>query len=255
MTPAPRPTFRGIDVDAHLRDPALKQRLVTPLFDIVAPRYDDFTRLFSFGMDRAWKRELLEAAAALAPEHPLVLDAACGTGDLALGIARHLPDARITGIDPSAGMIAEAERRRDGRTGISFRIGDVMHLDVPDGSVDLVTAGYALRNVPDHRKAIAEIARVLRPGGRLLTLDFYRPARPVWRRVFLGYLAAAGSVVGWLWHREPLVYGYIARSIDLWMSIGEFELALEEAGLEVESVREFLGGGVGIHAARKRGRG
>jgi ubiquinone/menaquinone biosynthesis methyltransferase len=252
MTPASRPTLRGLDVEAHLRDPELKQRLVTPLFDLAAPRYDDFTRLFSFGMDRAWKRELLEAAAAVAPEHPTVLDVACGTGDLALGIARHLPDARVTGIDPSAGMIAEAERRRDGRTGVAFRVGDAMHLDVPDASVDLVTAGYALRNVPDHRKALGEMVRVLRPGGRLVTLDFYRPTSMVWRRLFLGYLATAGSIVGWLWHREPVVYGYIARSVDLWVSADEFESALGDAGFDVESAREYLGGGVAIHVARRR---
>ena len=252
MTPPPRPSLRGLDVDAHLRDPALKQRLVTPLFDIVAPRYDRFTRLFSFGMDRGWKRALLDLAADVAPDHAVVLDVACGTGDLAFGVARRLADARVTGIDASEGMIAEAERRRDGRTGIAFRVGDMMHIDLPDGAVDLVTAGYALRNAPDHRKALAELARVLRPGGRLLTLDFYRPTAPLWRRLLLGYLAVAGRLVGWLWHREPMVYGYIARSIAGWMDAAAFGRALADAGFEVSAVREYLRGGVAIHAARKR---
>lgn len=247
-----RPTLRGLDVEAHLRDPALKQRFVTPLFDIVAPRYDSFTRLFSFGMDAGWKRTLLEAVGDVAPPRATVLDVACGTGDLAFGVAAMLVDARVTGIDPSERMVAAAERRRDGRAGLVFRVGDMMHLDLPDSSVDVVTAGYGLRNAPDHRKALAELARVLRPGGRLLTLDFYRPTRPIWRRIFLGWLAATGSAIGWLWHREPVVYGYIARSIEGWESVDGFSDALEDAGLEVETVRTFLRGGVAIHVARRR---
>lgn len=247
-----RPTLRGLDLDAHLRDPERKQRLVTPLFDIVAPRYDRFTRLFSFGMDAKWKRTLLEAVGDVAPPRATVLDVACGTGDLAFGVAALLADARVTGVDPSERMIAAAERRRDGRAGVTFRAGDMMHLDLPDASVDVVTAGYGVRNAPDHRRALAELARVLRPGGRLLTLDFYRPTRPIWRRVFLGWLAATGRIVGWLWHREPVVYGYIARSIESWLSIGEFSGALEDAGLEVETVRSYLRGAIAIHVARRR---
>lgn len=252
MAPPDRPTLRGLDLDAHLRDPALKQRLVTPLFDIVASRYDRFTRLFSFGMDASWKRTLLEALGDVAPAHANVVDVACGTGDLAFGAAALLVDARVTGIDPSERMIAAAERRRDGRAGVAFRVGDMMHLDLPDASVDVVTAGYGLRNVPDHRRALAELARVLRPGGRLLMLDFYRPTRPIWRRVFLAWLWATGSIVGWLWHREPVVYGYIARSIVGWVSVDEFSDALEAAGLEVETVRTYLRGGIGVHVARRR---
>ena len=252
LPPRP-PTLRGLDVNAHLGDPALKQRLVTPLFDIVAPRYDRFTRIFSFGMDRVWKRALLDDALDVTPGHPTVVDVACGTGDLALGLAARLVDARVTGIDPSEGMIAAAERRRDGRAGIAFRVGDMMHLDLPDESVDLVTAGYGLRNVPDHERALAELARVLRPGGHLLTLDFYRPRGALWRRLFLGYLAAAGGVVGWLWHREPVVYAYIARSIERWLDVDDFAAALERAGFEVLAERVYLRGGVATHVARSRG--
>ena len=102
MPPPPpdRPTLRGLDIDAHLRDPALKQRFVTPLFDIVAPRYDSFTRLFSFGMDAAWKRTLLEAVVDVAPPRAAVLDVACGSGDLAFGVAGLRGAARPHGIEP-----------------------------------------------------------------------------------------------------------------------------------------------------------
>jgi demethylmenaquinone methyltransferase/2-methoxy-6-polyprenyl-1,4-benzoquinol methylase len=112
-----------------------------------------------------------------------------------------------------------------------------------------VTAGYALRNVPDFRGALREIARVMRRGGRLLTLDFYRPENVVWRRAFLAYLSAAGNTVGWLWHREPVVYGYIAHSVNHFVSITDFNAALAETGFTVERVYRRLYGGIAVHHA------
>ena len=253
---AEHPTLRHLDVDEHLADPALKQRFVTPMFDIIAPRYDQFTRLFSFGMDRGWKAELLDDAVAAAPAEAVVVDLACGTGDLAFAIAERVAGARVSGVDASPRMIEGAKARRRARAGgaagrVAFRIGDMTRLDVPDASVDILTAGYGFRNVPDFRVALAEAARVLQPGGRLLTLDFYRPRSAFWRVLFLGYLRVAGDLVGWLWHREPVVYGYIARSIDSFVSVTDFSEALESSGFAVERVSVKLFGGVAIHVARK----
>jgi demethylmenaquinone methyltransferase/2-methoxy-6-polyprenyl-1,4-benzoquinol methylase len=251
------PTLRGLDVDEHLSDPAKKQHFVTPMFDIIAPRYDQFTRLFSFGMDSRWKAELLDDAVAAAPAEAVVVDLACGTGDLAFAIAERVAGARVSGVDASPRMIEGAKARRRERAGgaagrVAFRVGDMTRLDLSDASVDVVTAGYGYRNVPDFRLGLDEAARVLRPGGRLLTLDFYRPLPTLWRVLFLGYLRVAGDLVGWLWHREPVVYGYIARSIDAFVSATEFSAALDAAGFQVERVRVKLFGGVAIHVARKR---
>ncbi|HEX5632583.1 MAG TPA: class I SAM-dependent methyltransferase, partial [Gemmatimonadales bacterium] len=209
--PTPPPSLRELDLEAHLRDPARRQRFVTPMFDIIAPRYDDFTRLFSFGMDAGWKREAIDATGAPLEGGTRVLDLACGTGDLAFALAARHPAATVTGLDASPRMISEAEaRRRRDSSGARVRVllGDLCALPLPDASVELVTAGYALRNVPDWRAGVAEIARVLRPGGRLVTLDFYRPRAALWRLPFLGYLAAAGHLVGRWWHGEGVVYGY-----------------------------------------------
>ena len=251
-----RPTLRDLDVEQYLADPAKKQHFVTPMFDIIAPRYDQFTRVFSFGMDRRWKEALLTEAVAGAPASgAVVLDLACGTGDIAFALAERLNEARVTGLDASPKMIEGAKLRRRANAGgaagrVAFQVGDMMRLAaVADASVDLVTAGYAFRNVPDYRAALAEAARVLRPGGRLLTLDFYRPESRAWRALFLGYLRVSGDVVGWLWHREPVVYGYIARSIAHFVSAPDFTLALEAAGFAVERVERKLLGGVALHVA------
>jgi demethylmenaquinone methyltransferase / 2-methoxy-6-polyprenyl-1,4-benzoquinol methylase len=244
-----------MDLEVYLADPALKQRFVTPMFDLIAPRYDRFTRVFSFGMDRRWKAELTAWVAGAIDAESRVLDLACGTGDLAFAAAALATRGDVLGVDASAAMIelARARAARESSTGsVRFVVGDISALDVPSASVDAVTAGYALRNVPNYERSIAEIARVLKPGGVVATLDFYRPRSWWWRRLLLTYLRAAGNWVGWLWHRQPVVYGYIAASIDHFVSWERFAEALETHGLRVDVVRTKLLGGVAIHIARKR---
>ena len=259
----------ALDVDAHLRDPARKQAFVTPMFDVIAPRYDDFTRLFSFGMDASWKRRLLRTAIAqLEASSPTAsgqsrraVDIACGTGDLAFGLARATQATgrplQVLGIDAAGAMVRAAEARRAGPDAdVAARVqlaqGDMPALAVPDASVDLITAGYAVRNAPEPARALAEFARTLRPGGTLVTLDFYRPAFGPWRALFLAYLRAAGDLVGWTWHRSPVVYGYIARSIRHFVSWQTFADQLDAHGFAVQSVHRWLGGGVALHVARRR---
>jgi demethylmenaquinone methyltransferase/2-methoxy-6-polyprenyl-1,4-benzoquinol methylase len=244
----------SLDVVAHLTDPARKQAFVTPMFEHIAPRYDAFTRLFSFGMDARWKGELLRWLATDGPVTGLVVDVACGTGDLALAAAAAHPGATVLGVDAAEGMIARAwgrlEPGDDGR--VSFATGDLTRLALADGTAAVVLGGYALRNVPRLEPALAELHRVLRPGGRLLTLDFYRPSLVPWRAVFLAYLHLAGSAVGWWWHRSPVIYSYIAHSIRHYVTADAYASALARAGFTVERRRHYLFGGIALHLARRR---
>ena len=224
------------------------------MFDTIAPRYDRFTRVFSFGMDRRWKAELIDWMHSVLSPESRVLDLACGTGDLAFAAAERAVGGSVKGIDASPKMIELARVRatREALHGnVRFEVGDMSSLDADSASVDAITAGYGLRNVPQYEAAVREIARVLRPGGVLATLDFYRPESSLWRPLVLGYLKAAGNWVGWLWHREPVVYGYIAPSIDHFVSWQQFAATLERHGLRVESVRRKLLGGVALHFARR----
>lgn len=266
--PDPRAAARALaalDVDAHLHDPARKQAFVTPMFDVIAPRYDDFTRLFSFGMDAAWKQHAIATGVAALPagaERPaLVVDVACGTGDLGIGVARAARAAggslRVLGVDAAGAMVRAANARLAGPDAdvagaVHVAHGDMTALALADGSADLVTAGYAVRNAPALDGALAELARVLRPGGVLVTLDFYRPTLAPWREAFLAYLRVAGDLVGWTWHRSPVVYGYIARSIRHFVSWPDFSAALVAHGFRVREVRRWLGGGVAMHVAERR---
>jgi len=239
---------------AHLADPSRKQAFVTPMFEHIAPRYDAFTRLFSFGMDARWKEELVRWLVAEGGAAGRVLDVACGTGDLALAAAAACPAATIVGVDAAAAMIERAKARLPAPAAarVSFQKGDLTRLALDDASIDVVLGGYALRNVPRHEEALAELHRVLRPGGLLLTLDFYRPAWSPWRGAFLGYLHLAGSAVGWWWHRSPVIYNYIAHSIRHFVSADAFSAAMERAGFDVVRRSDHLLGGIALHLGRRR---
>jgi demethylmenaquinone methyltransferase/2-methoxy-6-polyprenyl-1,4-benzoquinol methylase len=247
-------TLQGMDVHEHLRDPGRKQRYVSTVFEIVATSYDRFTRLCSLGLDRAWKRELVALVKPyLRPDHQ-VLDLATGTGDLAFALAPFVRQGNIVGIDIAANMIARAEHlRRLRQVGhVEFRVADMMHLPLPAGSRDAVAVGYGLRNCPDVRSALGEAHRVLKPGGILASLDFVRPGNALWERSFLNGLLLACNFFGWLWHRQPAAYGYLAHSIAHFISMKELRRVMAEAGFQVLVQRPKLFGMVCIQLARKK---
>jgi demethylmenaquinone methyltransferase/2-methoxy-6-polyprenyl-1,4-benzoquinol methylase len=223
------------------------------MFDLIAPRYDRFTRVFSFGMDRRWKESLVSAAAGTIAREGVVCDVATGTGDLAFSLSAARPDLQVSATDVSLQMLALAQSRRQTlHSGVAVAAADIGTLPFPDGALDAVTAGYALRNTPDWRESINELARVIRTGGHLLTLDFFLPEPSLWRSAFLAWLSAAGNVVGWLWHREPVAYGYIAHSIRHFTTAGDFATALRASGFDIVTMRSHLGGGIALHHAVRR---
>jgi demethylmenaquinone methyltransferase/2-methoxy-6-polyprenyl-1,4-benzoquinol methylase len=247
----PLARFRAQDLDSAMADASRKQGVVTPMFDVIAPRYDAFTRLFSFGMDAVWKRDLVREVVARARTARRALDVACGTGDLGFALAAELPQLHVTGVDPSAEMLVIARSRaaRTADTRVSFHLGEFASLPAGDASIDALTAGYGFRNVPDLDAAVRECARVIAPGGTLGSLDFFKPKNALWRALFLWYLRTAGNIVGWWWHRTPAIYGYIARSIDAFVTAEDFSALLQRHGFRVVETRRMLFGGTALHIA------
>jgi len=190
-------------------------------------------------MDARWKRAVRAATEEASLKRHL--DLACGTGDL-------LFTPESTGVDFSRAMLSGA-RRRDGRSPLVE--GDLLCLPFADRSAGVVTAAYAFRNVVDVDRALAEVRRVLRPDGLLVTLDFYRPPSPGWRALFEGYLTVAGRAAGWAVHRDARTYGYIARSLRSWCTSSDFSSRLAAHGFTA-SARPYLAGGIAIHTARLR---
>lgn len=228
--------------------PEHKRRHVRTLFATIADRYDLITVLLSFGRDRAWKQRLIREAA-LAPRDR-VIDLACGTGDIAFLAATQ--GARVTGLDITTRMIELARAKAIGPAGTPhFLVGDMMALPFATASADAVTTGYGLRNVPGLDAAIEEIARVLRPGGRFLSLDFNRPSWAPIRFVYLVYLTVVGSALGWVLHGDPDTYRYIPESIRRYPGAhGVAERFRQRGFVDVRAI-PILGGFMTLHVAKR----
>ena len=222
-----------------LRDPDTKRELNRNLFNRIASRYDIVTRLLSLGRDSSWKRALVAQLPAVDPR--VCLDVASGSGDIAALLAERYPSARIQALDLSEEMIIRARLRLAGNQ-FEFTCGDISSLPYPDGSADLVTGGYALRNVPDLGQALAQIHRVLKPGGVAFFLDFVQPP-PGARRIFQHFLLHAwGSLVGLAIHLRPSTYRYIPQSLAQYPSAIELRTLFEKAGFEfLRRKRHFFG--------------
>ena len=241
----------------QIATPAGKQRYVRQLFGTIADRYDFITRVLSYGQDGRWKRRLIRLAA-LRPSDR-VLDLACGTGDLTLAAAPHV--RRAVGLDVTFRMVQLAQEKEtwsdfpksEKSDQVSFLTGDMLALPFADGSFDVVTTGYGLRNVPDLAHALAEIARVLTPEGRLLSLDFNRPENPLVRSAYLAYLTVVGSALGTALHGDPDTYRYIPASIRLYPGATAVGVMMQRHGFANVDVLPVLGGLMAIHVA-SRGR-
>ncbi len=215
------------------------------MFHTVAPRYDFITRAFSYGMDRHWKET--GVARASLPENPVVLDLASGTGDFSCLAQRYAPGARTVTVDLTERMLRLARTR-----GLDAAVcADAVTLPFRSRAFDCVFIGYGLRNFPNLRQALAEIQRVTRPGGLLVSLDFFLPAHPVLRVVYLSYLYAQGAFWGLLLHGRPRVYTYIPDSLRTFVSIDEFSSLLRRSGYRPLDVRSHILGGIGLHWAAK----
>lgn len=216
------------------------------MFGRIAPRYDFVTRTFSYGMDRRWKR--LGVAKAALPENAVVLDLASGTGDFSHLVTQRLPGTRSIGVDITEGMLQVA-RARGLENGVC---GDATRLPFADRSFDGVFIGYGLRNFPSLETALREIERVTRPGGLLVTLDFFVPTNRIVRRLYLACLYAQGAFWGALLHGRPRTYTYIPDSLQSFISMAEFSGVLERMGYALVDTRAYIFGGIGLHWATKR---
>jgi ubiquinone/menaquinone biosynthesis methyltransferase len=234
-----------VSLDSAFDSPDNKRRHVARLFATIAPRYDLITRVLSYGQDRRWKARLIREAAITPAD--VVVDLACGTGDLAQ-LAASAGARTVVGIDLTLRMLTLA-RPRNSR--VRLITADMGAVPMGRATVDVVTTGYGLRNVPDLDTAIAEVARVLRPGGRFLSLDFNRPESPVLRGCFLAYLTVVGGALGWVFHRDPDTYRYIPASIRRYPGAAGVARTLRAHGFTNVRVIPLLFGLMTLHSATR----
>jgi demethylmenaquinone methyltransferase/2-methoxy-6-polyprenyl-1,4-benzoquinol methylase len=214
---------------------------VRDMFDRIAPVYDFMNRAMSLGLDRSWRR--MTAQAVVRPGDR-VLDVCCGTGDLA--IADREAGGDVVGLDFSERMLARARRKADG---IEWTRGDATALPFPDEAFDAVTVGFGIRNLDDMASGLREIARVLRPGGRLGCLEITRPRgvlRPFFRAWFDGLVPLVGKVVP-----GGRAYTYLPASVRRFPGPEDLAAAFEPAGFADVRWRLLGGGIVALHTGTK----
>lgn len=237
-----------MSLPSALATPDAKSRYTRRLFATIADRYDLITVLLSFGQDRRWKRRLVSLAEV--PPRARALDLACGTGDIAFEMASR--GAHVTGVDVTPRMIELARRKPGGGQGRTrFLVGDMMALPFEDESFDVVTTGYGIRNVPVIEPAVAELRRVLRPGGVFLSLDFNRPDGALLRSIYLTYLTLVGSALGLVLHKDPDTYRYIPETIRRYPGAAAVAATIRAGGFTSSEWFPVLGGLMAIHRARR----
>lgn len=238
-----RPLATGALPDAdHLPTGEEKVRAVRVMFDTIAPRYDMVNRIMTFRMDVRWRRRTVRDLDL--PVGSLVLDLACGTGDLCTELVRS--GHRPVGVDLSFGMLAAA------RTRAPLVHADVLRLPVPDGSIDGVTCGFALRNLAELPAFFEELARAVRPGGRIALLEVAEPPNPLLRAGHSVYFGRVVPKIGGLLS-DPAAYRYLPRSVS-YLPTGDRMLEmLAEAGF-VDARHDLLSVGIArlVTATRAR---
>jgi demethylmenaquinone methyltransferase/2-methoxy-6-polyprenyl-1,4-benzoquinol methylase len=210
---------------------------VRAMFDRIAPVYDAMNRVMTAGLDRRWRAE---TAAAVVRPGDRVLDACCGTGDLALASVR--AGGRVTALDFSERMLARARKKS---SEVNWVQGDALELPFEDGSFDAATVGFGVRNLADLERGLAELRRVLRPGGRLGVLEITQPSgrlAPFYRVWFDRVVPLLGKVLP-----GGGAYTYLPASVRRFPGPEDLAKLMRTAGFEDVRYRLFAGGIVALH--------
>lgn len=224
------------------------------MFGRIARRYDLANRLLSGGMDVWWRRKLVQAVEQGRPRD--IVDLATGSGDVAFALARQLPPStQIIGMDFCQPMLDEAEQKKLAAgagfyANVTFRQGDGLALPLADGCCDALTISFGLRNLADRQRGLSEMRRVLRPGGRLLVLEFTQPQ--AWFRPFYYFYLrkilpwVAGAVTG-----DRAAYVYLNETIEQFPNQAELSGEIRQAGFAQVESRGMTFGIVALHVAVK----
>lgn len=212
-----------------------KHDQVEAMFDNIAPTYDRLNHTMAWSIDRWWRRRAIKRVVEMSSTalQPIVLDIATGTGDLAIDAAALMHPAHIDATDISEGMM-EVGRQKVRNAGldtiINFRRDDVMQLSAADGTYDIITSAYGLRNFPDLRRSFSEMHRVLKQGGQACLIELATPRFFPMRQLFWLYSHTIMPAMGWLFSRDIKAYRYLVNTIEAFPQAEKVDAMLREAG-------------------------
>ena len=220
----------------------LQPERVRDMFDRISPSYDRMNLLMSMGRDGRWRR--LGVRASRAQPGDAALDVCCGTGDFAVELRRAVgPSGRVVGLDFSPQMLEMARRKS---SAVEWLQGDALALPFADGEFAAACVGFGVRNLSDHRRGFAEMARVVRPGGRVVCLEMSTPPAPI--RPFSQLWTDRGvPVLGRIVARDPEAYRYLPASVHRFPAAPELAEIMRDAGLADVGYRRLMMGVVALH--------
>jgi demethylmenaquinone methyltransferase / 2-methoxy-6-polyprenyl-1,4-benzoquinol methylase len=230
-----------------------KQQKVKGVFDSVASNYDIMNDVMSFGMHRLWKRFAVDV---MQPKPgQAVLDLACGSCDLSVALAKRVGDTgTVVASDINAAMMAQGQERivNEGLLGrVQFSQVNAEAIPFDDSSFDIVSIGFGLRNVTDKDKALAEMARVLKPGGRAMILEFSKPTNPVLGKIYDTYSFSLLPKMGKFIAKDEASYQYLAESIRKHPNQATLTQMMKDAGFDEVDHHNLTGGVVAVHRGLK----
>ena len=204
---------------------------IREMFDGIAADYDKLNHLLSLDVDKSWRKRAIKALRT--DSEPVILDLACGTGDFAIAIAKAIPEAHVTGVDLSEGMLAvmrEKVEKQGLEDRISAEIGDGENLRFPDGTFDDVTIAFGIRNFEDRARGLEETLRVLKPGGKLVVLELSRPEAGLLRRIYDFYFLRVLPRIGGSISGDRAAYSYLPASVKSFPGKEAFMKMMSDAG-------------------------
>ncbi|MDF5718526.1 MAG: class I SAM-dependent methyltransferase [Rhizonema sp. NSF051] len=213
---------------------------IRTLFDNISTRYDFIRTLIFLGHTSLWYRQALSDLDLKAGDK--ILDVGCGTGESTRYLINRYPGINIEGMDLSSGMLNEARRLSPALTCFE---GDVCAIPCPNSTYDFVLTTFTFRNFPERNLALAEMLRVLRPGGRLLILDHFYPQKPLWRSIYTFWMRRIVPQIVKPFIEDLSPYRYLAESIINGLSVTDFKLLLEHCGACVLQTNTYTGGAAG----------
>lgn len=232
-----------------------KQKYVHQVFESIADNYDRMNTLLSFRRHKAWRKTAMKKMAVQAGDS--AIDVCCGTCDWAISLAEASGTGRVVGLDFSRNMLRVGERKvaaKQRADQVELIHGNAMELPFPDNTFDHATIGFALRNVPDYRQVLREMARVVRPGGQVVSLELSKPIWPPFRFVYYLYFQRVLPWLGkWLANRHEQ-YRWLPESLLTFPDYKELARVMEEDGcFEQVEVKPLTGGIAALHVGRVKG--
>ena len=229
-----------------------KKAQVAEMFDAIAPGYDFLNRFLSGGIDIYWRKKALNTLATLQPK--AILDVATGTGDLAIMAAKRLKPESIVGIDISPKMLSSGRNKIKKRSldkTISLIDGDSEAIKFNDNTFDAVTVAFGVRNFEQLETGLREILRVLKPGGKLVVLEFSRPSSPFWKKLYNVYMRHIAPVFAGVLSRNKKAYIYLNESIQAFPEGKDFISIMDKTGFKQTTCKPLTFGICSIYTGEK----